>query len=571
MNAIAEITVEPGPRERARPGLHAPSLEMLRRAVLDRVMHLGAAPSFDFKELLTNNRLVHAAGRLLWELVRGFEPEVLVGPGFGGAPLLVATALAAWERDGVELGTWMVRDQRKTYYGKRWIEGPRFAHAPRAVMLDDFLGRGSAVELLDLALASEQLQARLCAIAVVLDYWSPLGSRQLGVSRCPVVSLFKRHDLGLTRDCHDARPPSMTGEAPPLLARQAWWRLEFNGAHDYPLKSAPVIADDAVFAADDRARVWRFDAATGEARWCRASLGSHPKGIVQRLQHVDGSIVYGGYDGTVTRLDAERGEIVWRWRVDSAVHASPVVDLARRRLFVNTEAIDDRGEPGGHLVALDWDSGRVLWRHRHAFWAPATVCHDAARDVVVAPCNDESLTCVDADTGTPRWSARTTGLVRGQPAIDSGKLIAATESGWLEAFDLDTGAALHRRRYGSGGFHQFTLAEDGVVYTLDDGAHVCAFDTSDFRLRWIGKLRSPGAWTPVRCGQHLVVLSEAGHLAVFDAAGLKLWEGSVGRGEYRQPPALGWAAGRPMLACASNGSGLKAFHIDPYYCTPTPT
>lgn len=546
------------------PGPSA-ELDALRAAILERVVRLGTKVTFDFKELLTQARFAHTAGKALWALIRRFEPEVVVAPGFGGAPLLYATALAAFEQDGVDLAIWMVRDQRKSYYRKRWIEGPRFEHAPRVVMLDDFIGRGSAVSLVDQALAEEGMQADLRAIAVVYDAWSWNGSRQLSVSRCPVLSVFRRHELGLTRDCHDARPPHMKGSAPPLVGKPLWWRFEFNGASDKPNKCAPTIADGALFAADDQARMWRFDAATGEPEWCRESLQRHPKGIVQRLQHADGSIVYGCYDGTVTRLDARTGRILWRWKIDCFVHATPELDLDGGRVFVNTESFGPRG-PGGSLVAMDWQSGRVLWRHRHAFWAAGSARHDAGHGVVVAPCNDESLVCVDAANGEQRWRVTTDGLVRGQPAIAGAAVVVCTENGWLQAFDIATGALLRQRRSGMGGkLHQFTRVEDGVVYAFDENRHLAAFDVDDFRLRWISTLRGAASWQPVRWGRFLIVLSRSGELAAFDAqAGVKTWEGHVG-GDYRQSPAVGLVAGEPMLVCASHHDGLKAFRIDPFY------
>ena len=554
----------PGQTEAIAP---ATEREELRRALLERVLKLSPSPSFDFKEVLTQARLVRAAGRALWRLVRPFRPDVLVGPGFGGSPLLFATAFAAAEEDGLDLSIWMVRDQRKTHYGKRWIEGPRLEGRPRAVMLDDFLGRGSAVELVDQALAAESMSAELCAIAVLFDSWSPLGSRQLSVGRCPVVSVFRRHDIGMTRDCHDARPPLMAGAAPAIIERPSWWRFEFNVGTVYPHKSAPAIADGAVYAADDRSRIWCFDGATGETRWQVDSLGRPVKGIVQRLQVVDRSLVVGCYDGTVTRLDAATGRLAWRLRVGAAVHATPVVDVANSRVFVNVETDDDG--PGGHLRALDWATGKTIWRAEHASWAPGTPCHDAASGAVVASCNDRALTCVDAATGEPRWRATTDGLVRGQPALADGCAIVATESGWLQVFDLGTGALLRQRRYGDSKVFQFTHAEDGAVFTLDASGQLCAFDIATLHLRWLSTLRSEGTACPVPFGRHFIVLSRAGHLAAVErASGLKVWEGAIDA-RFSHAPAVGELAGHPALVCASNDAGLRAFRIHPYYSEPS--
>lgn len=562
---VSMTALPPLPEPAYSPDVRAAERAMLHKAILQYAVRLKGRPTYDFKELVTQSAFVRAAGKALWALVREFRPEVLIGPGFGGVPLLYATALAALDADGVDLAIWMVRDQRKTYHRKRWIEGPRFDHVPRAVMLDDFMGQGTSLQLVDEALASDGMQADLCGIGLLFDYWSPLGSRQTSLTRCPVASVFKRHDFNLTRDCHDAAPPLMKGSAPPLVAQPRWWRFDFNGASALPSKSSPAIADGAVFAADDQRRMWRFNALTGEAAWHRDSLGDHPKGIVQCLQPVDGSVVYGCYDGTVTRLDQRTGQIVWRWRVDAYVHATPAVDLENGRLYVNTESVDSNGACG-HLNALDWKTGRTIWRRRQAFWPPGSPFFDKASQLVVATCNDQSLIAVDAATGALRWRATTHGLVRGRPAVIGDVVLVANESTWLQAFDLHTGAELRRRQFGGGDVHQYTHAADGLVYTVDSTGHLSAFDIEDFRLVWINRLRSTGTWAPVALGRHLIMLSREGHLVVLDAkSGIKHWEGEID-GQYRQPPAVGVVDGVPLLVCSSHRSGIGAHEIHPFYC-----
>lgn len=548
---------------RNRPGHE--DLELLRPAILEQVVRLGPSVLFNFKDLLSQASLTRAAGRALWALIRRFEPEVLVGPGFGGVPLLYATAMAALELDRVDLALWMVRDQRKGHNGKPWIHGQRFPHAPRAVMVDDFLGRGTAVQLIDQAAHEEGMALDLRAIAVLYDNWRWDGSRQISISRCPVVSVFRRHDIGLTRDCHDAAPPTMKGVAPPLVEEPLWTRLDFNRVAGRHRKSSPVIANGALFAADDRSQVWRLDALTGEAVWRRKSLEMPAKGIVQHLQHAEGSLVYGCYDGTVTRVDDERGDILWRWKVDRYIHATPEIDLERRRVFINTEN-SDGPQSSGCLAAMDWDSGRMLWKYEHAFWAPGTARYDPVRGRVMASCNDGSLVCVEAGSGELRWRAVTKGLVRGQPAIAGEQLVVCTEEGWLQAFDLDTGSELRSRRCGGGGrIHQFTQVKDGEVFVVDDNGHFAAFDANDFRLVWIAALRSPGTWAPALLGRYAIVLSQNGHLAAFDVpAQRKVWEDRID-GRFMQPPAVGQVDGVPLLASASHRDGLCAYRINDFY------
>ncbi|KAL0630267.1 hypothetical protein Q9L58_010886, partial [Maublancomyces gigas] len=105
------------------------------------------------------------AGRATWKLIKGFSPEVLVGPGFGAAPLLFSTAAAALA-DGIDLQILMVRDKRKQHNQKKWVEGNRdAAYGKRAVMLDDFMESGSALPLVKEAMREDGININLVAVA----------------------------------------------------------------------------------------------------------------------------------------------------------------------------------------------------------------------------------------------------------------------------------------------------------------------------------------------------------------------------------------------------------------------
>jgi outer membrane protein assembly factor BamB/orotate phosphoribosyltransferase len=536
-----------------------PEWEALRRQIFRYAIHFTKGLRFDFREMLSDPICLKVAGSLMWQLVKPYAPQVLIGPGLGAAPLLAAMSLAALD-DGCRVNTLMVRDQRKTHNRRRWIEGQRPPDGSRCVIVDDFMEAGSALGLIDTAIAAEGYDLEIKAAALLFDMWQPLGSRQISVQRFPVVSLFRRHDIGLSRDCFDAQPPSMKGAFPPFIEISCWERFELNTNRRHPYKSSPVIADGAVFAADDASRVMRYNAATGDVEWTYKSLRQTPKGIVQRLQYADGSLVFGCYDGTVTRLDASTGAIRWRWRVASSVHATPTLDLTHGRLFVNCEQWND-GRPVGYLHALDWVSGRPLWRVSQNYWPPATVSYDARLNAVLAPCNDGTLICVDADSGLLRWCCETSGLLRGQPAIAGRRAFWATETGVVRCVDIATGGTLWERHYGKPLAQQSLVVHGDCVFVLDGKWHLFAFACADGALRWMSRLRAPGCGRIEQYGRYLIALSQGGQLAVFNSqTERKLWEGSIG-GTFRQAPALGGG----LLAAASSDDGLKVFRVNPFY------
>jgi orotate phosphoribosyltransferase len=538
--------------------------EELRQKIVTQTIHLKENISFDFRLLLTDPKASRQAGYLLWQMIRPFGPNVLIGPGFGAAPLLFATASAALD-EGVHLAILMVRDQRKSHNQKKWVEGKRQPDHSRAVMIDDFMQSGSALPLVKQALQADGHVLKLVAVALFFDMWEPHGSRQISTSRVPVVSLFKRHDIGLTRDCYDAKAPDMQGSHARFIDPEPiWWRFNLNTKKEYPLKSTPTISMGSVFVADDHCRVWRFDALNGEVQWRYDSLANPLKGIVQHLQVLDESIVVACYDGTLTRLAAGDGSIQWRWRLDSSIHATPEIDIPSQRVFINTEQWND-GSPFGHLMALDWSTGEVLWRHAHPWWPPGSPVYSAQANIVVATCNDQSVVALSATDGRLVWRHQTRGLVRGKPAIHSNCVLLATEAGWIHCFDLYTGDLRWESRYGQGNMHQFLHVRGDTVFTLDGRWHLVAFHVKTGEIFWVSRLRSPGNWCPVAWGQYLVVLSREGHLAVFDAQRhLKVWEGSVGI-RSRCPPGIGRCGKDILLAVAGQHDGLQTYRIHPEY------
>ncbi|MFM6438099.1 MAG: PQQ-binding-like beta-propeller repeat protein [Microcystis panniformis] len=535
--------------------------ELLRRQIYQRGMKFSNQLTFDFRELLSDGKNAKLAGVMMWKLIEPFKPQVLVGPGFGAMPLLFSTALAAAE-SGINLQVLMIRDKRKEHNKKRWVEGHReSAQGKRAVFIDDFMEGGSAFSLVNQALASDKVKVELVAVALLFDMWEPLGSRQLSVSRLPILALFTRHDVGLSRDCFDARPPLMKGTAPDFISEQPLWRrFALNQQTGYTTKCAPAIAYNHLFVADDRSQVWCHDLETGNVRWHRGSLSQPTKGIVQMLQYADNSIVYSCYDGTITRIQADTGQPLWRWKIDSSIHATPWIDQSQARLFINTEQWNE-GKPRGHLQCLDWVTGRLKWKFDHAWWPPGSPCFEAILDLVFATCNDETLVAVNATTGTKQWQVTTKGLVRGRPLVKDGRLYVATEEGTLHCFDVASGESLWTQRYGKGLWHQFVYGARSLVFVMDGQWHLIAFDAKTGELRWLNRLRSPGCWTPIPYGRYLVVLSKEGHLAVFcPEQEVKVWEGRI-PGNYNQPPAVS----NGMLVAASSNKGLMAYKIAKYY------
>ena len=91
----------------------------------------------------------------------------------------------------------------------------------------------------------------------------------------------------------------------------------------------------------------------------------------------------------------------------------------------------DSGEHAGHLIAMDIDSGEILWRHSMAT-RPGAAALTTAGGLVVSADTDRNLFVHDVETGEVRFQTRLPGSVQGFPityAVDGRQYLAVPVGG----------------------------------------------------------------------------------------------------------------------------------------------
>lgn len=96
------------------------------------------------------------------------------------------------------------------------------------------------------------------------------------------------------------------------------WRRELGEPCYY---AAPLVADGAVYLATAGGSLWKLDAATGAVIWRRAGLG--PVYAAPTLH--DGRLLVGDNDGTLHIIGADGGDSLTTWAVGGAIQSPPLV------------------------------------------------------------------------------------------------------------------------------------------------------------------------------------------------------------------------------------------------------
>jgi outer membrane protein assembly factor BamB len=192
-----------------------------------------------------------------------------------------------------------------------------------------------------------------------------------------------------------------------------------------PVTATPAVAGNHVYvgtgSSDGSSGAVVALTADGEKRWAQPLDG----GVAASSPAVVDDMVYVGcQDERVYALDAETGDIEWRFETEGSVDASPAV--ADGTVFVGST--DER------FYALDRLEGTTRWTAPigESIGAPATV---AGTHVYVGD-GGGHLHALDTATGDRVWSyAATDGTIMTNPAIADGTLYVGTSAGELCALE----------------------------------------------------------------------------------------------------------------------------------------
>jgi outer membrane protein assembly factor BamB len=279
------------------------------------------------------------------------------------------------------------------------------------------------------------------------------------------------------------------------------WKHKTGG----PVPSTPAIAAETVYVASYDGKLHALDARTGATRWKFATEGERRfeakglHGFQPKSQTIadpfdvylsspvvaKGFVYFGSGDGHVYALDAETGEMKWRFRTGDVVHASPAY----------ADGVVFFGSWDSYLYAVDAATGKERWRF-HGGEDPAI--HNqvgfqsspaVANGVVYTGCRDSNLYAIDAATGKEKWRFNNAGSwVISSPAVTKGKVIFATsDSSLYHVLDAETGQPIAKQQGKAYVFSSPSVAGNTVYVgvlngtlearDLDSGNLLWAFET----------------------------------------------------------------------------------------------
>ncbi len=309
----------------------------------------------------------------------------------------------------------------------------------------------------------------------------------------------------------------------------------------------PVISDGKIYVGtvDDGypkdCGILCYDAATGEEIWKYRTVNS----VKNSFYVGDGCVIAQDSEGTVYKLDAETGALVWKKDTGLIAVRDTVMGIAvdGGRVFCGG---------GQQVFCLSESDGSVLWTAENpsGYSGPSrmVVCGDK----VVVGSHWDKLVAYDVSTGKTAWKNDKGGLRyrTTTPAVSGDSLWVAAESSVFlvsgddgkilkkytpDGFNLDAASA----PYVEGDVGYFTTADKGVIaLSLTDGSLLWNFVTGE-ALAFTSPYTSKGGATVesgiVPCRDLLLFGASDGRLYLLDKDGAQVSSFNVGSPVLSKP------------------------------------
>jgi outer membrane protein assembly factor BamB len=336
-------------------------------------------------------------------------------------------------------------------------------------------------------------------------------------------------------------PQHIEGAASPNIV---WRRQVGQGAgRRGALVSTPIVADGRIYVYDAASVVHAVDQSTGRPVWRQAMSGSaagaRRGGLFRGLERAnataggiafDGGKIFAGTGfGNLVALDAATGTEAWRIDTGAPIHSAPLA--ASGKVYVTNN--------DSELFAVNQANGTVDWT-QSAIAEPARMLSSPSPALVgetlVAPFASGEIIAMVAANGRRLWSEGLTRAgtltslsaindIAGRPAVASGTVFAASQSGILAAVDLRTGVRLWDRQFGS---IQTPWVAGDFVFAVSTQGELVALDRKTGGVKWVRQLtqyenerkkKKLVSWTgPVLMGGNLILASSTGQIVLVDPA-----------------------------------------------------
>ena len=195
-------------------------------------------------------------------------------------------------------------------------------------------------------------------------------------------------------------------------------------------------------------------------------------------------------------------------------------------------------DPEGNVKSMDVNSGEVLWDSELEIIVSTGIVAGFGR--LFLSDDQGNLICLDQNDGSLLWKSFAGGEVLANVDVDAGLVVVKTASGFLNAFDIETGVEEWSYRSQAPNLtvrgSSSPVINENLVYATFDNGRIGAFNLKTGLPVWDGAISFTEGVSeldnlidadssPVLEGNRIYTVNFQGNLSVFDAAQRRaVWE-----------------------------------------------
>lgn len=330
---------------------------------------------------------------------------------------------------------------------------------------------------------------------------------------------------GLTRTGSADQQPG------PQMGEEIWvFRdLDFRAGS---FSSSPAVVGNRLYVGSAQADIFSkggvvycLDAESGDMIWkfkTKREIFSSPAVVDGKVYIGEG--LHSDVDAELYCLDASTGSLLWSFKTTSHVESSPTV-VDGRVFFGN-------GTNGVYCV--DAETGEQIWSHPGLYVSVSPVVYDGSVYVGTGY-GETGIYCLDADTGALKWELRQNYPVWSSPSVSSGKVYFGVGNGnFLESdenpygkaicVDAETSEVIWEYEVGDSVLTAIAFS-DGFVYFGSRDGNVYCLTAESGDLKWKQDTGEAVVSSPAVAGDYVYIGSDNGIVYCLDKSSGQLeWE-----------------------------------------------
>lgn len=323
-------------------------------------------------------------------------------------------------------------------------------------------------------------------------------------------------------------------------------------------------------------RVFCLDEANGKVVWKHVYpvkyAISYPAGPRCTPTVHEGKVYTLGAEGDLICFEAATGKIVWQKNLKKEYQTETALwGYAAHPLIDGKKLLTLAGRDGNHVVALDKDTGKEIWKSRsqkEQGYSPVFITEAGGKRQLIAA-GPSALRSLDPETGTEYWATEYTadnGAIIMTPVRSGDHLFVGGYSNKNLLVKLATDkpgvevVAKDKRNAFLSPVNVQPFLEGNILYGYHEDGNMFAVELPSGKRLWdspgpVGKVQASGTAFIVKNGDRFVFFAETGDL-VFGKLSKEGYD-ETARAKVIEPTQTNW--GRQVVWCAPAFANKKMF------------